>query len=174
MVTSTWRLKKPRSEGNSYSASGVCPAVDDNLLPVLQVIASSSRQRILNLLERGVDHPEDLARRLELRRQSIDKQLLELYGWGFVDRSAVFPADGRPRIVYRVSERGQELLTQIRSLVQSYYEEVLTDYRRNLDFLENKLAAGELDEDAYRKRRRALEVRYDRFLEAKLSRRGSV
>ncbi len=113
---------------------------------------------------KGVDHPEDLARRLALRRQSVDKQLLELYGWGFVDRSAVFPADGRPRIVYHVSERGREFLGDVESLVAGFQEGILSDYQQSLDFLEEKLAAGDLDEEAYRKQRRALEARYDRFL----------
>jgi hypothetical protein len=45
--------------------------MDDHALQILQVIASPSRFRILNLLEKGVDHPEDLAARLELRRQSV-------------------------------------------------------------------------------------------------------
>lgn len=133
-------------------------------LELLRVVASPSRQRILELLSKGVDHPEDLARRMDLRRQSVDKQLLELYGWGFVDRSAAFPADGRPRIIYHVSERGEEFLSQVGALVAEYEEGILADYKQDLEFLEGKLAAGELDEGAYRKRRRALEARYDKFL----------
>lgn len=137
----------------------------DDDFALLQVVASPSRQRVLALLAKGVDHPEDLAHRLKLRRQSVDKQLLELYRWGFVDRSAVFPADGRPDIVYRLSDRGQEFLRQLETLTQSYRDGILDDYRRSLDFLENKLAGGELDEDAYRTQRRSLEARYRRFLE---------
>ncbi|MDX1534438.1 MAG: hypothetical protein R3291_02330 [Thermoplasmata archaeon] len=138
--------------------------MDEYDLEILQVVASPSRFRILNLLERGVDHPEDLARRLELRRQSVDKQLLELYGWGFVDRSAVFPADGRPRIVYRLSDLGQAYLEKASTISQEYREEMLADYRRSLGILEDDLASGDLDEGAYRKRRRSLETRYDHFL----------
>ncbi len=134
-------------------------------LVLLQVIASPSRQRILSLLLKGVDHPEDLATRLKLRRQSVDKQLLELYSWGMVDRSAIFPADGRPRIVYRLSERGRELLERARGLAGEYHEGILSDYQRSLKILENKLASGELDEQAYRNMRRTLEARYQRFLE---------
>lgn len=141
-------------------------------LGLLQVVASPSRQRILELLSKGVDHPEDLARRLKLRRQSVDKQLLELYGWGFVDRSAVFPADGRPKIVYHISERGSELLGEVATLLRVYEEGMLADYRQNLEFLEGKLAAAELDEEAFRSRRRALEARYNRFLDRELEPRG--
>ncbi len=137
----------------------------DDDFALLKVIASASRHRILDLLAKGVDHPEDLADRLGLRRQSVDKHLLELYGWGFIDRSAIFPADGRPRIVYRLSDRGKEFVGQVDTLVQDYHQGVVSDYQRNLDFLEGKLASGEVDEGVYRKQRRTLEARYRRFLE---------
>ena len=142
--------------------------MDEGALRILQVVASPSRFRILNLLEKGVDHPEDLARRLELRRQSVDKQLLELYGWGFVDRSAVFPADGRPRIVYRMSDLGLTYIEKAAAISREYREEMLADYKRSLRLLEDDLAAGDLDEEAYRKRRRSLETRYDNFLRDEL------
>lgn len=138
--------------------------MDDEDLDLLQVVASPSRFRILNLLEKGVDHPEDLAGRLDLRRQSVDKQLLELHGWGFVDRSAVFPANGRPRIVYRVTELGRSLLDRLAKAASTYREEMVAEYQQRLASLEDKLAAGDLDEGAFRKRRREIESRFDRFL----------
>jgi len=140
--------------------------VDDAVLACLEVLASESRQRILALLAKGVDHPEDLAKRLKLRRQGVDKQLMELYEWGFVDRNAIIPATGRPRIVYRISERGQELIARLESLLREYHEGMAAEYRQSVDALESKLASGEMDEDAYLKRRQALEARYSRFLPA--------
>lgn len=131
---------------------------------LLQVIASPTRRGVLALLARGLDHPEDLARRLDLRRQSVDKQLQELYGWGIVDRSAIFPADGRPRIVYRISSRGEELVEEVDRLLLRYREGNVEDYRQRLGLLEEKRTNGDLDEEAYRKQRRSLEARYDKFL----------
>ncbi len=163
-TSSTWELEKTPSDKESQNSDTLLSRVVDIDLELLQTIASSSRQRILSLLSKGVDHPEDLARRLELRRQSVDKQLLELYGWCLVDRSAVFPADGRPKIVYRLSSRGEEFLVRIQELAQEYSDGNLDDYRARLADLEDKLAAGDLDEDAYRNKRRTLETRYDRFL----------
>ncbi|MCJ2520378.1 MAG: hypothetical protein LN412_05450, partial [Candidatus Thermoplasmatota archaeon] len=71
----------------------------------------------------------------------------------------------RPRIVYRLSDRGKEFVGQVDTLVQDYHQGVLADYQQNLDFLEGKLASGEVDEGVYRKQRRSLEARYRRFLE---------
>ena len=138
--------------------------MDDEALACLQIIASESRQRILEWLDKGVDHPEDLAKRLKLRRQGVDKHLLELYESGFVDRSAVLSANGRPRIVYRLSERGRDLLGRMGTLVKEFYESFRADCQRSLAMLEDKLAAGELDEDAYLRQRQAIEKRYARFL----------
>ena len=137
--------------------------VDDAVLACLEVLASESRQRILALLAKGVDHPEDLATKLKLRRQGVDKQLMELYDWGFVDRSAMIPAGGRPRIVYRLSARGQELMGKMESLVAEYHEGMRDEYRQATNALENRLASGELDEDAYLKQRQSLATRYANF-----------
>jgi len=134
------------------------------VLACLEVLASESRQKILALLAKGVDHPEDLATKLKLRRQGVDKQLMELYGWGFVDRSAMIPASGRPRIVYRLSGRGQELLGKLDGLMQEYGEGMRDEYRQTIQGLEDRLAAGELDEEAYLKQKQSLETRYANFV----------
>ena len=138
--------------------------MDEDDLALLEVVASPTRRRILALLEKGIDHPEELAKKLKLRRQGIDKQLMQLYEWGLVDRSAILPVGGRPRIVYRTSERGREFLLRARALVTEYRETVRSDYTASLSALENKLAAGDLDEPAYVKRRQELERRYSRLL----------
>jgi len=138
--------------------------VDEDDLALLEVVASPSRRRVLALLSKGIDHPEELAKKLKLRRQGIDKQLMQLYGWGLVDRSAILPVGGRPRIVYRVSERGRDFLGRAQALVAEYRETVRSDHQASLSALESKLAAGDLDEAAYMKRRQELERRYSRLL----------
>ena len=138
--------------------------MDDAVLACLEVLASESRQRILALLAKGVDHPEDLAKKLKLRRQGVDKQLMELYEWGFVDRSAMIPASGRPRIVYRLSGRGLDLIARLDALLLEYRQGTAADYQQSVNVLESKLASGEVDEEAYLKARASLEARYTRFL----------
>jgi predicted ArsR family transcriptional regulator len=140
--------------------------VDDAVLACLEVLASPSRQRILALLAKGVDHPEDLATKLKLRRQGVDKQLLELYEWGFVERSAMIPASGRPRIVYRLSGRGQELSARMESLLFEYNEGMKAEYQQSASALEDKLASGEMEEEAYEEARQTLATRYARFFPA--------
>ncbi len=141
--------------------------MDDEPLALFEVVSSPSRRRILALLAKGVDHPEELAKRLKLRRQGIDKQLMQLYEWGLVDRSAILPAGGRPRIVYRISARGQDLISRSGALATEFTESARAEYQGSLAGLEDKLAAGELDEEAYKKKRDDLDRRYARFVAPK-------
>lgn len=129
-------------------------------LELVRIAASETRRQILTLLQQGFDHPEDLAKKLKIRRTSVDKQLLELFQWGFVDRAAVFPPNGRPRIVYQVTQRGRDLLELLERVVKEYTATFRADYDRELETLESKLAAGEIAEEMYFKKRKELEARY--------------
>lgn len=129
-------------------------------LELVRVASSETRRQILRLLQQGFDHPEDLAKKLKVRRTSVDKQLLELFSWGLVDRAAVFPPAGRPRIVYQVTQRGRDLLDLLERVVKEYSTGFRDDFERELEGLEAKLAAGEIAEEMYFKKRRELEARY--------------
>jgi len=129
-------------------------------LELIRIAASDTRRHILRLLQQGFDHPEDLGKKLKIRRTSVDKQLVELFEWGLVDRAAVFPATGRPRIVFQVTQRGRDLLDLLQRVVQEYSSGFRADFQRELEALEGKLAAGDIAEEMYFRRRKELETRY--------------
>ncbi len=133
-------------------------------LELVRIASSETRRQILWLLQQGFDHPEDLAKKLKIRRTSVDKQLLELFEWGLVDRAAVFPPNGRPRIVYQVTQRGKDLLDLLERVVKEYRTSFRLDYDRELEALEGKLAAGEIAEEMYFRKRKELEARYASIL----------
>ena len=133
-------------------------------LELVRIASSETRRQILRLLQQGFDHPEDLAKKLKIRRTSVDKQLLELFEWGLVDRAAIFPPNGRPRIVYQVTQRGKDLLDLLERVVQEYRTSFRADYDRELETLEARLAAGEIAEEMYFKKRKELEARYASIL----------
>jgi predicted ArsR family transcriptional regulator len=133
-------------------------------LELVRVASSETRRQILRLLQQGFDHPEDLAKKLKIRRTSVDKQLLELFEWGLVDRAAMFPPNGRPRIIYQVTQRGRDLLDLLERVVKEYTATFRSDYDREMETLETKLAAGEIAEEMYFKRRKELEARYASIL----------
>lgn len=129
-------------------------------LELVRVASSETRRQILRLLQQGFDHPEDLAKKLKIRRTSVDKQLLELFQWGLVDRAAVFPPNGRPRIVYQVTQRGRDLLDLLERVVKEYSASFRADYDRELEALEAALAAGQIAEEMYFRKRKELEARF--------------
>jgi predicted ArsR family transcriptional regulator len=134
--------------------------VADDPLEIVRVCSSSTRLRILKLLQQGFDHPEDLAKKLKVRRQAVDKQITELFGWGLVDRSAVFPPTGRPRIVYQVTQRGKDLVDLLEKAAQDFRASFRGDYERELEDLDAKLAAGEVAQEMYFKKRGEIDARY--------------
>jgi len=136
------------------------PAGMPESLELIRIAGSETRRQILRLLQKGFDHPEDLAKKLKIRRTSVDKQLVELFAWGLVDRAAIFPPNGRPRIVYQVTQRGKDLLDLLERVVKEYTSSFKSDFARELEALEAKLAAGEIAEEMYFKRRKELEARY--------------
>ncbi|HKZ98227.1 MAG TPA: winged helix-turn-helix transcriptional regulator [Thermoplasmata archaeon] len=133
-------------------------------LELIRIASSETRRLILRLLQRGFDHPEDLAKKLKIRRTSVDKQLVELFQWGLVDRAAIFPPTGRPRIVYQVTQRGRDLLDLLERVVKEYSGAFRADFERELQALESQLAAGEIAEEMYFRRRKELEKRYEVLL----------
>ena len=133
-------------------------------LELVRIASSETRRQILRPLQQGFDHPDDLAKKLKIRRTSVDKQLLELFGWGLVDRAAIFPPNGRPRIVYQVTQRGKDLLDLLERVVNEYRASFRSDYDRELESLETRLAAGEIAEEMYFKKRKELESRYTSIL----------
>ncbi len=135
-------------------------AVADDPLEIVRISATPTRLQILKLLQQGFDHPEDLAAKLKVRRQAIDKHLVELFDWGLVDRAAVFPPTGRPRIVYQMTQRGKDLVDVLEQAANQYRVSFRGDFDRELEALEARLAAGEIAEEMYFKRRKELEARY--------------
>ena len=131
---------------------------------ILGLVSSPTRMQILDLLRKGVDHPDELAKRLKLRRQSVDKHLLALYRMGIVDRSAVFDSDRRPRIVYSVSSPASLLIGRIVEALRLYAMTKANEYRESLLTLDDDLSAGRLDEQVYEQQREALEKQYFDFL----------
>jgi len=140
--------------------SGPCGGVADDPLELLRIATSPTRLQILKLLRQGFDHPEDLAKKMKIRRQAVDKQLSELFYWGLVDRSAIFAATGRPKIVYRLTRRGSDLANLLERAAADYRASFRGDLEQEIEALEVKLAAGEIAEEMYFKKRKEIEARY--------------
>lgn len=127
---------------------------------LLRLFSSTTRCSILELMSKGYDHPEDLAKKLELTRQGIDKHLLELHDWGLVERNAIFPPDGRPKIVYELTGECRQLLDTLDKVGDSYRESMIYRAETAIEHLDSKLAEGELDEEIYERKIKEIKKRW--------------
>ncbi len=128
---------------------------------LIKALSSETRLKVMDSLSRGMEHPDEIAEELGITRQSVDKHLLLLYRLGIVGRSAIFPPDGRPRIVYHMSSAGKELLKDADELGKRHRKRLLSMYMSEKRVLDIGLAEGDLSEDVYLKKLSALRERYD-------------
>jgi uncharacterized membrane protein len=62
--------------------------------------------------------------------------------------------------VYQVTQRGKDLFDLLERVVKEYSAAFRGDFERELEALETRLAAGEIAEEMYFKRRKEIEERY--------------
>lgn len=128
---------------------------------LIGIFSSETRCKILDMLGEGYDHPDDLAEELELTRQAVDKHLIELHEWGMVERNAIFPHEGRPRIIYDLTKPGKRLMNTLDSLAGRYRETILERVENEIKDLDEKLADGELSEKVYREKVKEVKDRWN-------------
>jgi len=108
----------------------------------------------------GYDHPDDLAEELGLTRQAVDKHLVKLHEWGMVERNAVFPPEGRPKIVYDLTRSGKKLMNTLDKLARRYRATMIERAENEIEQLDRKLAEGELSEKVYKKKIKEIKQRW--------------
>ena len=132
---------------------------------IMSHLTSPSCNRILDCLNQGLEHPDEIARELDVVRQTVDWHLLKLSGLGIVDRVAESSLSGRPRIIYKLNPDGKELINAIDKLVSDHLQRMKRKYDSLQHDLDIKLARAEISEMVYVKRVRRLE-KERQFLES--------
>ncbi len=128
---------------------------------LIRTLSSETRCQIIEMLKEGYDHPDDVAEDLDLTRQAIDKHLKELHDWGIVERNAIFPPEGRPKIVYELTKSGKRLLETMDKLADRYRKSMIERAESEIEELDKKLSTGELSEKIYRKKIEEIKERWD-------------
>ncbi|MFO7793106.1 MAG: ArsR family transcriptional regulator [Candidatus Saliniplasma sp.] len=127
---------------------------------LLRLFSSKTRCRIIEMLMKGYDHPEDIADDLEMTRQAVDKHLIELHDWGLVERNAVFPPDGRPKIVYELTRECKQLTKVFDRIANKYKKSMINRAEKEMEHLDIKLAEGEIVENIYEKKTKEIKKRW--------------
>jgi len=112
------------------------------------------------MLGSGYDHPEDIAEELGMTRQAIDKHLIELHDWGLVERNAIFPPDGRPKIIYELTKECKQLLKVLDKIGDRYRTSMIDRAEREMEQLDLKLIEDELAEKIYEKKIKEVKKRW--------------
>lgn len=123
--------------------------MDERSIAILKHLSSPSCNRVLQCLEEGLDHPDDIAKTLEVVRQTVDWHLIRLSALGIVDRKAVSSVHGRPKVIYGLSQKGQELIGKIEALTSKHFESLMEELEMRQKELDYRLARGEISEAVY-------------------------
>ncbi|MGM0405309.1 MAG: ArsR/SmtB family transcription factor [Thermoplasmatota archaeon] len=134
---------------------------------LLRLFSSKTRCKIIDMLKSGYDHPEDIADDLDMTRQAVDKHLLELHDWGLVERNAVFPPDGRPKIMYELTRECKQLIKVLDRIGDKYRRSMINRAEKEIEQFDIKLVEGEIAEKIYDKKIQEIKKRwdYDRLLD---------
>jgi len=135
--------------------------MNERIKELMHHLSTTSCQRVLECLEEGLDHPDDISKTMGVVRQTVDWHLLKLSALGIVERVPVSSISGRPKITYRLSDDGKQLIGDIEELMKAHITKLGQRYegaRRELDI---RLARGEISERAYKENLRRLKKEMD-------------
>ena len=116
---------------------------------IMKHMASDTCIRIIQSMKEGMDHPDDICKKLGVVRQTVDWHLVRLSALGIVERIPVSSLSGRPKIVYRLSEDVQKMMGIIDDAVQSHYLKTRKMYEKAIKDLDHELASGKISEAVY-------------------------
>lgn len=150
------KVEKPNIWNNRYRIM-----MKDYTKDLLSLFSSSTRCKIIEMLREGYDHPDDIAEELGITRQAVDKHLIELHDWGLVERNAVFPPEGRPRIIYELTKECNRLTKTFDKIAEKYKETMIERAEEELEKWDIKLAEGEISEKVYKKKIKEIKRRWD-------------
>jgi len=113
---------------------------------------------VLECLNAGYTHPSEIAKKLKVTRQAVDKALRALYDLGILDRSAVFPPEGRPKIIYTINRAGRNLIRALEDAGDGFRSDLDERMREELAALDSALAGKCVSEEIYLRRRAEIEM----------------
>ncbi len=129
-------------------------------IEILKGISSPKRCAIIKLISEGVSHPDDIARKINDTRQAIDKQLEVLYEIGLIEKKAITPPSGRPKVVFNISSSGRAVVQDLEKCLDKYAAALEKEFKHETEELDTLLLKGEINEEVYHKRSIELSKRY--------------
>ncbi|AGB04747.1 putative transcriptional regulator [Aciduliprofundum sp. MAR08-339] len=120
------------------------------------------RIKILRML-REEKHPEEIAEKLSITRQGVDKHLSILYLYGMVDKR--IKMGRRPMVFYRITSEGEDFFQNFEELVENHILAIKNRYKEELLTLDRMLVDGKITENEYLRARKDMEKRFSWVIE---------
>ena len=129
-------------------------------ITILKALSSENRCMILKYISEGVGHPDDIASKINASRQAVDKQLGVLYETGLIEKKAITPPSGRPKVVFNITKSGKTLIHDIDNFLHKYITALDKELKHEIEDMDTLLLKGEINEEVYHKRNNELRKRY--------------
>jgi len=92
----------------------------EKITQLLKALADKSRLQILDLIQKEVSNPGDIARKLQRHRSTIEKHLRVLLKANIVEKVPSLTKDGHLAIQYRIRDNANQLLTLIKDACRKF------------------------------------------------------
>jgi DNA-binding transcriptional ArsR family regulator len=87
---------------------------------LLKAFADKSRLQILEFIQKGVDNPGEIAKKLGRHRSTVEKHLRVLSAAKVVEKVPSLNKKGQLAIRYRITDNANELLGKVQEACQKF------------------------------------------------------
>lgn len=133
------------------------------MLSVAGILTAQAKLNIINLLDTPKT-PDDIAEKLMITRQGVDKQLKELLSYGIVEKRW-FIGYNRPKVEFFLTEFGSKLYKDIEELMKKFRASGQNAVNEKLRILDLSLLDGSITIKKYQKEKEEIETTMKWFLD---------
>ncbi len=134
---------------------------------IVHKLSSGSKLMLSALLENPMS-PDEIAARLNITRQAVDKHIKEMISYGILDKIWV-TSGRRPRVEYKLSSTGRYFYESLSKFIDIFRAQGLEDLENRLKSLDLQLISGEINQVRYYEIRDNIEKSMEWFIPGKES-----
>lgn len=118
-------------------------------------LTSEPKLKLSHLLSQPMS-PEELAIKMSMTRQAVDKHIKEMLSYGILEK--IWVTSGmRPRVEFKLSSVGSYFYETLTSFTEDYRSRGLEDLENRIKALDLLLINGDISQNRYYEMRRDLE-----------------
>lgn len=129
---------------------------------IVHRLTSGPKLMLSEMLEKPMS-PEDIAGKLGITRQAVDKQIKEMHSYGALEKIWV-TSGKRPRVEFKLSATGTYFYKSLAGFIDDYRKQGLEDYENQLKSIDLKLISGGISQPVYFEMREELDDSMKWFL----------